>query len=224
MITLFQITGSSSFAVRAALECTGAEYEVVDVHPRRRDEAPGFADTNPLKRVPALREGDVRISETGAILLWLGDRFPDAHLAPAVGTPARADHYRWITWCANTLHVGWWPIMAPFFYIGDDPGAAAALDAGGRRNILRAGDHLERWLDDHEWLAGDRPGVSDIYAYMLVGWSNYYDDIRLGGPAVADHYRRVGALPGVARARGLDDLDDRLIRVHPDLRGGRPVD
>jgi glutathione S-transferase len=224
MITLFQITGSSSFAVRAALECAGAEYEVVDVHPRRRDDAPGFADANPLKRVPALREGDVRISETGAILLWLGDRFPDAHLAPAVGTPARADHYRWVTWCANTLHVGWGPIMAPFFYLGDDPGAAAALDAGGRRNILRAGDHLERWLADHEWLAGDRPGVCDIYAYMLVGWSNYYDDIRLGGPAVADHYRRVGALPGVARARGLDDLDERLLRVHPDLRGGRPVD
>ncbi|MGB1527267.1 MAG: glutathione S-transferase family protein, partial [Miltoncostaeaceae bacterium] len=109
MITLFQITGSSSFAVRAALECAGAEYEVVDVHPSRRDDAAGFADANPLKRVPALREGDVRISETGAILLWLGDRFPDAHLAPAVGTPARADHYRWVTWCANTLHVGWWP-------------------------------------------------------------------------------------------------------------------
>ena len=57
MITLFQITGSSSFVARAALECAGAEYEVVNVHPRRRDEAPGFADANPLQRVPALREG-----------------------------------------------------------------------------------------------------------------------------------------------------------------------
>jgi hypothetical protein len=39
MITLFQITGSSSFAAHAALECAGAEYEVVNVHPQRRDEA-----------------------------------------------------------------------------------------------------------------------------------------------------------------------------------------
>lgn len=223
MITLFQITGSSSFAARAALECAGAEYEVVNVHPRRRDEAPGFAEANPLKRVPTLRDGDVHVSETGAILLWIGDRFPDAGLAPAVGTPARADHYRWVTWCANTLHVGWWPIMAGFYFT-DDESARTSVEARGRENMDRHGAHLEAWLCDHQWLAGDRPGVSDIYAYMLVGWASYYDDITLGGAAVADHYARVGALPGVARARELDDLDERLIRFHPELRGGQPLD
>lgn len=223
MITLFQITGSSSFAARAALECADAEYEVVDVHPRRRDEAPGFAETNPLQRVPALREGDVRLAETGAILLWIGDRFPDAHLAPPIGTTARADHYRWVTWCANTLHVGWWPVMASFYFAEDDA-ARAAVEARGRDNILRAGNHLESWLEDHEWLAGEHPGVSDIYAYMLVGWANYYDDLTLGGPALAAHYARVAAVPGVVRARELDDLDERLMRHHPELRGGKPLD
>ena len=223
MITLFQITGSSSFAARAALECAGAEYEVVDVHPRRRDEAPGFADANPLKRVPALRDGDVRLAETGAIMLWIGDRFPDAGLAPAMGTPARADHYRWVTWCANTLHVGWWPIMAGFYFTNNES-AQQSLEQRGRENMAGHGRHLEAWLEGHEWLAGDLPGVSDIYAYMLVGWANYYDDITLGGPAVASHYARVGALPGVARARELDDLDERLIRFHPELRGGKPLD
>jgi hypothetical protein len=33
----------------------------------------------------------------------------------------------------------------------------------------------------------------------------------------------VGALPGVARARELDDLDERLKRYHPELRGGQPL-
>jgi glutathione S-transferase len=173
--------------------------------------------------VPSLRDGDVRLSETGAILLWIGDRFPDAGLAPAVGTPARADHYRWVTWCANTLHVGWWPIMAGF-YFSDDESARKAIEVRGRENMDRHGEHLESWLATHEWLAGDRPGVSDIYAYMLVGWANYYDDITIGGAAVADHYARVGALPGVVRARELDDLDERLIRFHPELRGGQPLD
>jgi glutathione S-transferase len=223
MITLFQITGSSSFVVRCALECAGAGYEVVDVHPRRREEAPGFLDANPLGRVPALRDGDVRISETGAVLLWIADRFPGAALAPEMGTPARADHYRWVTWCANTLHVGWWPIMAPQAFTADRD-AGPGLAARGREALARHGTHLESWLGSHEWLAGDRPGVSDLYAYMLVGWQSYYDDITLGGPAVADHHARVGALPGVARARERDDLDERLIRFHPDLRGGKPLD
>ncbi len=223
MITLFQITGSSSFAARCALECAGAQYEVVNVHPRRRDEAPGFADANPLKRVPAIREGDVRLAETGAILLWLADRFPDARLAPPVGSTARADHYRWVTWCANTLHVGWWPVMVPRAFTPEEA-AWPAIEAQGREALARHGAHLEAWLGDRQWLAGDDPGVSDLYLYMLTGWGSYYEDVGFGGPALAAHYARTGALAGVIRARELDDLDERLMRYHPELRGGEPLD
>ncbi len=223
MITLFQITGSSSFAARCALECAGAQYEVVNVHPRRRDEAPGFADANPLKRVPAIREGDVRLAETGAILLWLADRFPDARLAPPVGSTARADHYRWVTWCANTLHVGWWPVMVPRAFTPEEA-AWPAIEAQGREALARHGAHLEAWLGDRQWLAGDDPGVSDLYLYMLTGWGSYYEDVEFGGPALAAHYARTGALAGVIRARELDDLDERLMRYHPELRGGEPLD
>ena len=222
MITLFQITGSSSFAAHAGRGCAGAEYKGDNVQPARRDEAPGFADTNPLKRVPALRDGDTRVSETGAVLMWIADRFPEAQLAPPVGTPARADHYRWITWCANTLHVGWWPVMVPRAFTPEES-AWPAMEAQGREAMMRHGAQLEQWLGSHEWLAGDHPGVSDIYVYMLVGWGSYYEDLPLGGPAVADHYARVGALPGVVRARELDDLDERLMRYHPELRGGQPL-
>ena len=77
MIEFFQITGSASFAVRMALEEAGAAYEEVNIHPRRRDEPASFGEVNPLKRVPALREGDVTVYETGAVLLHLVDRFPE---------------------------------------------------------------------------------------------------------------------------------------------------
>ena len=85
MIEFFQITGSASFAARMALEEAGAEYDEIDIHPRRRDEPASFAEVNPLKRVPALREGEVTVYETGAVLLYLADRFPERELGPAVG-------------------------------------------------------------------------------------------------------------------------------------------
>ena len=47
MLQLFQITGSCSFAARAALEEAGVEYEAMNVHPRRRDEPPELAAVNP---------------------------------------------------------------------------------------------------------------------------------------------------------------------------------
>jgi glutathione S-transferase len=63
MPELFQITGSASFAARAALEEAGADYVTVDVHPRRRDDTPELDLVDPLRRVPALREGDVTVYE-----------------------------------------------------------------------------------------------------------------------------------------------------------------
>ena len=37
------------------------------------------------------------------------------------------------------------------------------------------------------------------------------------------HFAHVGARPAIARARELDDLDERLLRHHPELRAGRPI-
>ena len=104
MLRLFQITGSASFAARAALEEAGIEYEVVNVHPRRRDEQPDFAAVNPLRRVPALRDGDELVYETGAVLLYLVERLPGRGLGPLPGDPGRGALLRWVTWLADTLH------------------------------------------------------------------------------------------------------------------------
>jgi glutathione S-transferase len=221
MIEFFQITGSASFAARMALEESGAEYEEVNIHPRRRDEPASFAEVNPLKRVPALREGDVAVYETGAVLLYLADRFPA--LGPAVGTPARADLYRWILWLADTLHPAWWPIMkSPS--ADPEPEAEAAIRARGREQMDGHGAYLERELGRGPWCLGETFSVADLYLYMLVGWENYIDGgYRLGGERVRAHYERAGKRPAVVRSRELDDLDERQLRYHPELRAGQPL-
>ena len=45
---------------------------------------------------------------------------------------------------------------------------------------------------------------------------------QVGGERVRAHYARVGARPAVAHSRELDDLDERQLRHHPELRAGRP--
>lgn len=222
MLELFQITGSASFAARAALEEAGAEYVTVDVHPRRRDESPAFAAVNPLRRVPALRDGDVTVYETGAVLLYVAERFPEAALAPAVGALARGAYLRWVTWLANSLHGVWQPVTTPRF-LSDDPAGHEGIRAQGSKKLEQAGSYLERELAGRAWCAGDAFSVADIYLYMLKGWESYADGYRLGGEAVDAHYARVGARPAIARTRQLEDLDERLLRYHPDLRAGVPI-
>jgi glutathione S-transferase len=221
MIEFFQITGSASFAARIALEEAGADYQTIDIHPRQRDEPASFGEVNPLKRVPALREGDVTVYETGAVLLYLADRFPG--LGPAVGDPQRATLYRWILWLADTLHPAWWPIMkSPV----SEPEEAAhvKIRGRGREQMDMHGAYLERELANGPWCLGATFSVADLYLYMLVGWESYIaGGYQLGGERVREHYRRVGERPAVVRTRELDDLDERLIRYHPELRAGRPI-
>ncbi len=209
MIELFQITGSCSFAARAALEELAADYVTVDVHPRRRDEATSFAEVNPLRRVPALREGAVEVYETGAVLAWLGDRFPGAGLAPAVGDPARGAYLRWLFWLSNTLHGAWWPV--------------ARKADGAEEQMARHESYIARELDGGDWCLGDRFSLADVYLYMLVGWRSFYGEHLLRSAPVQAHYERVGARPAIARARELDDLDAELQRHHPELRAGKPI-
>jgi len=221
MIELFQITGSASFAARAALEEAGAEYVTVDVHPRKRDETPELALVNPLRRVPALREGDVTVYETGAVLQYVAERFPTRQLAPAVGSPARGAYFRWMTWLANTLHIIWQPLNVPE-YLTVDPNDFDGVRRKGIEKLEAAGAYLERELTGGTWCLGDSFSVADVYLYMLKGWESYAEGHTLGGKALAAHYERVGARPAIARTRELDDLDEMLQRHHPELRSGKP--
>lgn len=227
MLELFQITGSCSFATRAALEEAGAEYVTVDVHPRRRDEALDFATVNPLQRVPSLRDGAVHVYETGAVLLYLVERLPGGGLhgpglGPLPGEPGRGELLRWVTWLANTLHSAYHPLTTPQF-LTDDPMSNDGIRRQGRQRLDACGAYLEREVTDREWCLGGRFSVADIYLYMLKGWENYTDGYTLGGDALAAHYSRVGSRPAISRARDLDDLDERLIRHHPELRAGKPI-
>ncbi len=177
---------------------------------------------NPLRRVPALRDGDELVYETGAVLLYLVERLPGRGLGPLPGEPGRGELLRWVTWLADTLHTAYHPVDAPRF-LSDDPAGHDGIRLKGRERLAAHGAYLERQLAGRAWCLGDRFSVADIYLYMLKGWESYSDGVTLGGEVLAAHYERVGARPAIARTRELDDLDERLQRFHPELRAGKPI-
>ena len=70
-------------------EC-GADYEIVNLEFGPEMKTPEFLAINPMGKVPALQHGDAVITETGAILAYLAELFPDKQLAPAIASPQRA--------------------------------------------------------------------------------------------------------------------------------------
>ena len=71
--------------------------------------------------MPSLRDGDELVYETGAVLLYLVERFPGRGLGPVAGEPGRGALLRWVTWLADTLHTAYHPLDAPRL-LTDDPG------------------------------------------------------------------------------------------------------
>lgn len=102
--TLYGSTSTAALVVHWLLIELGIEHELVllDFDAREHKSAEYLA-LNPAGVVPTLLIDGLVLTEAAAIALYLADRHPEANLLPALGTPQRADAYRWMFWCANTL-------------------------------------------------------------------------------------------------------------------------
>ena len=66
-------------------------------------KAPAYLAVNPMGKVPALRHGDIVVTETAAICAYLADAFPQAGLAPPPGDRLRGPYYRWLFFTAGPV-------------------------------------------------------------------------------------------------------------------------
>jgi glutathione S-transferase len=79
-----------------ALEEVGVPYElkIVDIL-KGQQKRPGFVALNPMGKLPTLVDGDVIVTESAAIALYLADRYAAGRLAPALDDPRRGTYLRW---------------------------------------------------------------------------------------------------------------------------------
>lgn len=88
----------------------GIEYEVVPVDPRgEAARSPEFRALNPAGKVPVLVDGDMVLTESAAIQLYLAERFPGGGLVPT-GIAERAQMYRWIFFLVTEIEQPLWRI------------------------------------------------------------------------------------------------------------------
>jgi glutathione S-transferase len=187
-------------APHAALAEIGVDYRLVEIG---RDEAQSdekYRALNPLGVVPTLldEEQGLVLPESAAILLYLGDRYPESQLAPA----DRADYYRWLVFLTNTAQTA----MVRWFYPerygdGDEVTAAAARDAG------EAFDVLDRALAGRTWLAADHRTGADLFLFMVTRWARRLEHPAWDRPNLRAHFLATLALPGVRRMLAEQGLD-----------------
>jgi GST-like protein len=149
-----------------ALGHTGAEYDAWLIKINEGDQfGSGFVDVNPNSKIPALmdRSGEtpVRVFESGAILLYLAEKF--GALVP--GGAARAECLSWLFW-----QMGSAPYLGGgfgHFYAYAPVKLEYAIDRFAME-VKRQLDVLDRRLADHEYLAGEY-SIADIAVWPWYG-------------------------------------------------------
>jgi len=185
-----------AFRIAWLLEEAGVRYErvVIDIHDAAAKSDPAFRAVSPMGKVPALEDGAARLSDSGAICIYVADQYTEARLAPPIGHPERARYLQWITFTNSVIE----PAMAEKF---------AKLEP--RRGSFGWGSFdlmlatLRSELSRGEWILGDRFCAADV----LLGTSAIYlKQFALIGddPILSAYAVRCQERPAWQRAKAFD--------------------
>jgi glutathione S-transferase len=204
-ITLYGSPSTASLVVHWLLLELALPHELVLLDfDAREHKAADYLALNPAGVVPTLVLDGQVLTEAAAIALHLADLHPQAGLLPPVGSASRAEAYRWMFWCANTVQ----PAYRAWFYAHEmaGPAAAEATRRHARERLEAAWQRLADHLDaGGPYMLGEQVSVVDFMVVMLLRWSRNmptpsdtwpvlkaYADRLKARPAFIEVYRREG--------------------------------
>ncbi len=197
-LTLFTHPYSRSRIVRWMFEELEADYDIVVKAFGTSMKAPDYLAINPMGKVPALKHGNVIVTEVAAICAYLADQFPEKGLAPAAGSPERGAYYRWLFFVAGPLEMA---STARAFNWKIDAANAAIVGCG---NLDDSANTLEAALQQSPFLCGNAFTTADLLAGSYIGWEMMQKNLE-ERPVFREYVDRLEERPAAKRANLLDD-------------------
>ena len=168
MVTLYGAKGSGSAAIEAALRIADVPFRSVEA--ASWEPGPGLEElkrVNPLAQVPTLVLDDGMVmSESAAILIWLGLRYPQSGLLPA--DPGQV--IRGLVYVAANCYSAIGIIDYPARFCAPCDDAMSARIRTGARSRLH--DYWRVFADQFgSHMNPGRPGALDLLAAVVSRWS-----------------------------------------------------
>lgn len=195
MYKLYYMSGSCALAVHVLLNELNVPYEIENV--RGKNHEPEFLKINPLGQVPVLQLADGKlIHEGAAIIIRLLEKHPHA-LWPKNEKEHEAA-LEALMFCNASLH----PAYGRGFFanraITDEKIKEATFPAIVN-SINKLWNEVERRLNEHEYLAGDKITVADILLTVIANWSGAFQGIKIGSKT-KELLKKVIARPAFKKA------------------------
>lgn len=200
MLTLHYAPGTIAIVAALALEEAGLTWSAtrVDFGTAEQTKVP-YLTLNPKGRVPLLETPQGLLTETGAILDWIADTVPGAHLRPS--DPYQTARMREaMYYCAATFHVAhahkmrgsrWANAQASF----------ADMTAKVPETMAACAAYVEGQYDLSPYVLGDQISLADPYLWQICQWLDG-DGVDIAQfPKLARFNDTYGARPAVAALR-----------------------
>jgi len=196
-LTLYHVAPSRSSIVHWMLEEVGEPYEIHLLSMKRGEQhAPDYLAINPMGKVPALKHGDVVITEAAAICAYLADEFPQRKLGIPVGDPRRGVYFKWLFFGPSCIE----PAIMDRAYPRKEAAPRAALGYGEYDVVL---DVLTKAVAKGPYLMGEQFTAADVVIGSGLRWGMLFK-LLPEQPEFTAYTARLAERPALKRAEAKD--------------------
>lgn len=187
-----------SIRIRWLLEELGLDYELLRSE-FNRDGDKGFAQNTPSGNYPYLEDGDVALSESGAIVQYVLERYGEGRLEPAIGSSARAKYLQWLHFAEGTAASSINTIVWLTVYRQDASQHMAIIDAvrGSADTVF---GKVESALGDQQFLVGSELTAADLMMGFTLASAKWLQVLTDKHPKTVGYVDRLFAREALQRA------------------------
>jgi glutathione S-transferase len=199
-LTLYHAAPSRSSVTRWMLEEIGEPYDIKLLSLSKGDnQKPDYLAVNPMGKVPALKHGDVVITESAAICAYLADEFPRAKLNVPIGDPRRGGYLKWLFFGPSCIE----PAIMDRAFPRKEEARRAALGYGDFDTVI---DVVAKAVSKGPYLVGDQFTAADVVIGSGLRWGMMFK-LLPERPEFTTYVGRLAQRPALQRA---DEKDKEL--------------
>jgi glutathione S-transferase len=196
-LTLYHAAPSRSSITCWMLEEVGEPYDIKLLSLSKGDnQKPDYLAINPMGKVPALKHGDVVVTENAAICTYLADEFPRAKLNVPIGDPRRGIYLKWLFFGPSCFE----PAITDRSFPRKEEPRRAMLGYGDFDTVM---DVLAKAVTKGPYLMGEQFTAADVIIGSGLRWGMMFK-LLPERPEFTAYVGRLAQRPALQRADAKD--------------------
>lgn len=133
---------------------------------------PEYRAVHPHGYVPALEIDGETIIESGAICLYLADKFAEKKVAPPHGSPLRAKYYQWVVYVPATPDPALETILFHTRFLPEERRIPVLVEQA-KKKWASCERFFSANLGEKEFLVGDSFTTADLMVASSLAWARF---------------------------------------------------